>query len=73
MKVGTEGKGHFFTLVQGHLRTCIKIETCYSQKPLGKIATSAFKWENVTMMYTLEIIASCNLGICLLCKLHVND
>ena len=31
--------------------------------------TSAFIWENVTMMDTLEIIASCDLKFALLCKL----
>ena len=29
-----EGQGHFLTLVQGYLH--IKIETCFSQKPLGR-------------------------------------
>ena len=33
-------------------------------------ATSAFIWENVTMMDTLEIIASCDLEFGLLCKLN---
>ena len=28
-----EGQGHFLSLVQGYLR--VKIETCFSQKPLG--------------------------------------
>ena len=33
-------------------------------------ATSAFIWENVTVMDTLEIIASCDLEFGLLCKLN---
>ena len=36
----------------------------------SNFATSAFIWENVTMMDTLEIIASCDLEFCLLCKLN---
>ena len=32
--------------------------------------TSAFIWENVIMMDTLEIIASCDLEFGLLCKLN---
>ena len=35
----------------------------------SNFATSAFIWENVTMMDTLEIIASCYLEFGLLCKL----
>ena len=34
----------------------------------SNIGTSAFISENVTMMDTLEIIASCDLEFCLLCK-----
>ena len=33
MKISIEGQGHFLTLARGHLR--LKIETCFSQKPLG--------------------------------------
>ena len=29
-----EGQCHFLTLAQGHL--CMKIKTCFSQKPLGR-------------------------------------
>ena len=36
----------------------------------SNFATSAFIWENVTMMDTLEIIASCDLEFSLLCKLN---
>ena len=36
----------------------------------SKFATSAFIWENVTMMDTLEIIASCDLEFGLLFKLN---
>ena len=36
----------------------------------SNFATSAFMWENVTMMDTLEIIASCDLEFGLLCKLY---
>ena len=36
----------------------------------SNFATSAFIWENVTMMDTLEIIASCDLEFGLLCKLN---
>ena len=36
----------------------------------SNFATSAFIWENVTMMDTLEIIASCDLEFGLLCKLY---
>ena len=36
----------------------------------SNFATSAFIWENVTMMDTLEIIASYDLEFCLLCKLN---
>ena len=36
----------------------------------SNFATSAFIWENVTMIDTLEIIASCDLEFCLLCKLN---
>ena len=35
----------------------------------SNLVTSAFIWENVTMMDTLEIIASCDLEFGLLCKL----
>ena len=35
----------------------------------SNFATSTFIWENVTMMDTLEIIASCDLEFGLLCKL----
>ena len=35
----------------------------------SNFATSAFIWENVIMMDTLEIIASCDLEFGLLCKL----
>ena len=31
--VSIEGQGHLLTLAQGHLH--LKIETCFSQKPLG--------------------------------------
>ena len=37
----------------------------------SNFATSAFIWENVTMIDTLEIIASCDLEFGLLCKLNV--
>ena len=37
---------------------------------LSNFATSAFIWENVTMMDTLEIIASCDLEFVFLCKLN---
>ena len=33
MYASIEGQGHFLTLAQGHL--CMKIKTCFSQKPLG--------------------------------------
>ena len=33
MKVSIEGQCHFLTLAHGYLR--IKMETCFSQKPLG--------------------------------------
>ena len=36
----------------------------------ANFATSAFIWENMTMMDTLEIIASCDLEFGLLCKLY---
>ena len=36
----------------------------------SNFATSAFIWENVTMMDTLEIIASCDLEFGLSCKLN---
>ena len=36
----------------------------------SNFATSAFIWENVTMMDTLEIIAYCDLEFGLLCKLN---
>ena len=36
----------------------------------SNFATSALIWENVTMMDTLEIIASCDLEFALLCKLN---
>ena len=36
----------------------------------SNFATSALIWENVTMMDTLEIIASCDLEFGLLCKLN---
>ena len=36
----------------------------------SNFATSAFIWENVTVMDTLEIIASCDLEFGLLCKLN---
>ena len=36
----------------------------------SNFATSAFIYENVTMMDTLEIIASCDLEFGLLCKLN---
>ena len=36
----------------------------------SNFATSAFIWENVTMMDTLESIASCDLKFLLLCKLN---
>ena len=36
----------------------------------SNFATSAFMWENVTIMNTLEIIASCDLEVGLLCKLN---
>ena len=36
----------------------------------SNFATSAFIWENVTMMATLEIIASSDLEFGLLCKLQ---
>ena len=36
----------------------------------SNFATSAFIWENVTMMDTLEIIASSDLEFGLLCKLN---
>ena len=36
----------------------------------SNFATSAFIWENVTMMSTLEIIASCDLESGLFCKLR---
>ena len=32
--VSIEGQGHFLTLAQGHL--CVKIKTCFSQRPLGR-------------------------------------
>ena len=35
MNVSIEGQGHFLTFDKGHL--CIKIETCFSQKPLGHL------------------------------------
>ena len=37
---------------------------------MSNFVTSAFIWENVTMMDTLEIIASCDLEFGLLCKLN---
>ena len=37
---------------------------------VSNLATSAFIWENVTMMDTLEIIASCDMEFGLLCKLN---
>ena len=36
----------------------------------SNFATSAFIWENLTMMNNLEIIASCDLEFGLLCKLN---
>ena len=36
----------------------------------SNFATSAFIWENVTMMDTLEIIATCDMEFGLLCKLN---
>ena len=36
----------------------------------SNFATSAFIWENVTMMDTLEIFASCDLEFGILCKLN---
>ena len=36
----------------------------------SNFATSAFIWETVTVMDTLEIIASCDLEFGLLCKLN---
>ena len=36
----------------------------------SNFATSAFIWKNVTMIYTLEIIASYDLKSGLLCKLN---
>ena len=36
----------------------------------SNFAISAFRWENVAMMNTLEIIASCDLEYGLLCKLN---
>ena len=36
----------------------------------SNFATLAFIWENVTIMDTLEIIASCDLEFGLLCKLN---
>ena len=32
--VSIEGQGHFLTLAQGYL--CMKIKTCFSQKPRGR-------------------------------------
>ena len=32
--VSIEGQGHFLTLAQRYL--CMKIKTCFSQKPLGR-------------------------------------
>ena len=37
---------------------------------MSNFATSILYGENVTMMDTLEIIASCDLDFCLLCKLN---
>ena len=33
--VSIQGQGHFLTLARCHLHTCIKIKTCFSQKPIG--------------------------------------
>ena len=37
---------------------------------MSNFATAAFIWETVTMMDTLEIIASCDVVFGLLCKLN---
>ena len=39
-------------------------------KTMSNFATSAFIWENVTIMDTLEILEFCDLEVCLLCKLN---
>ena len=42
MYVSIEGQGHFLTLAQGNL--CMKINTCFSQKQLGRFyANIVFK------------------------------
>ena len=55
------------------------VKLCSNDKPVlimtyftarSNFATSAFIWENVTMMDTLEIIASCDLEFGLLYKVN---
>ena len=46
----------------------VLILTYFTAMP--NFTSSAFIWENVTMMDTLEIIASCNMEFGLLCKLN---
>ena len=46
----------------------VLIRTYFTER--SNFATSAFIWENVTMMDTLEIIAYCDLEFCLIYKLN---
>ena len=67
MKLGM--KHHIFKLIIFCLNdNTVLILTYFTAR--SNFATSAFIWENVTMMDTLEIIASYDLEFCLLCKLN---
>ena len=63
IKLGMKHQRFKFIILCSNDNTVL-ILTCFTAR--SNFATSAFIWENVTMMDTLEIIASCCLefGLC---------
>ena len=67
MKLGMKHQ-RFKLIIFGSNDNPVLILTYFTAR--SNFATSAFLWENVTMIDTLEIIASCDLEFGLLCKLN---